>query len=272
MRMVEISGTNVTVSRLTAGTASLHHLVTSRERQRVLAMATHGGVTHFDTAPYYGLGLAEAELGKFLSGSNAQFTVTTKIGIRTILEGCRAGYSVWGYKALGKLVPSLTQARPDWTVEFAERSLVRSLRALRRSYVDFLFLHEPVLSEIPVDQLMEWLQRKKAAGVIREWGIAGIAVRCLEFVRADSALSTVVQTEDSAITSSVGNLMSWPRPPQFTFGHLRKLSPLSGQAQLADAMRVAFTRNANGSVIVSSRRPSRWHDIAIAAADAESRT
>lgn len=42
-----------------------------KERMAVLAGAMDSGITHFDTARMYGLGMAEAELGAFCARSTA---------------------------------------------------------------------------------------------------------------------------------------------------------------------------------------------------------
>ena len=81
MRRVTLQGTDINVSRLSFGTASLHHLPTSRRRQDLLAAAFDHGFTHFDAAPYYGFGIAERELGQFLKARRGRVTITTKVGL-----------------------------------------------------------------------------------------------------------------------------------------------------------------------------------------------
>ena len=76
-----LPGTSIEVSRLSFGTASLHHLHSSRTRQALLQGALDVGITHFDTSPFYGYGLAERELGIFQARNRGLFTVATKIGL-----------------------------------------------------------------------------------------------------------------------------------------------------------------------------------------------
>ena len=68
MTQTLLQGTSLLTSRLGMGTAALHHLSTERARQSLLAAALYAGITHFDTAPMYGEGLAERSLGQFLRG------------------------------------------------------------------------------------------------------------------------------------------------------------------------------------------------------------
>src|SRR5262245_28577271 len=50
---------------------------------QVLTAAWEAGVRYFDTAPHYGLGLAERRLGAFLAGKpRDEFVVSTKAGRR----------------------------------------------------------------------------------------------------------------------------------------------------------------------------------------------
>ena len=61
-----LQGTSITTSRLGLGTHSLHRLFAPAARRDLLARALDLGVLHFDTAPSYGDGLAEREIGRIL--------------------------------------------------------------------------------------------------------------------------------------------------------------------------------------------------------------
>lgn len=84
MRSIILFNTSFTVSRLGFGTASLHHLLSSGDRQSLLETAFDHGFTHFDTAPLYGDGMAERELGKFLASKREKVTIGTKFGFPSI--------------------------------------------------------------------------------------------------------------------------------------------------------------------------------------------
>ena len=66
MQQIAIPNTRLQTSRIGFGTASLHHLYRSRARSALLTAALDSGISHFDTAPMYGEGMAERELGRFL--------------------------------------------------------------------------------------------------------------------------------------------------------------------------------------------------------------
>lgn len=55
--------------------------LTSAGRLRLLEVAFEEGITHFDTAPLYGQGLAESLLGKFARSRRDSLTITTKFGL-----------------------------------------------------------------------------------------------------------------------------------------------------------------------------------------------
>ena len=55
--------------------------VTTAGRLRLLEVAFEHGITHFDTAPLYGMGLAEEVLGRFCRGKRDAITITTKFGL-----------------------------------------------------------------------------------------------------------------------------------------------------------------------------------------------
>jgi D-threo-aldose 1-dehydrogenase len=76
--------TDVAVTTLGFGTAALGELfvkVPEPQAHATLQAAWDAGIRYFDTAPWYGLGLAEHRLGSFLHGQpRGDFRVSTKVG------------------------------------------------------------------------------------------------------------------------------------------------------------------------------------------------
>lgn len=67
--------------RLIFGTAGIYTGGTNRKtRISLLETAASNGISGFDTAPIYGLGLAEEELGTFLGSVEKHFEITSKVG------------------------------------------------------------------------------------------------------------------------------------------------------------------------------------------------
>src|SRR5205807_2674411 len=106
----------------------------TREKLCLLHAALDRGITHFDTARMYGVGQAEVALGEFLAGRRDQVTVATKVGLVPPPSAFRV--------LPGRLLRGPLGVRRGFDLRSVQRSLDRSLKALRTDYVDLLFLHE----------------------------------------------------------------------------------------------------------------------------------
>jgi len=165
-------------NRLVFGTASVHLILSPKERQRLLDKAIESGFRAFDVGPPYGNGLGEVELGIALAGRRDQFRITTKFGIPVRLYGALSRHLFLGFRIADKFLNPFSgraYGRRDFSVAAMERSLEGSLRRLKTDYVDALMLHAP-LAPLPPDQfdeLTDAAQRLKQKGLIREFGIAG---------------------------------------------------------------------------------------------------
>jgi len=126
-----------------------------------LAAALDCGFTHFDTAPLYGFGIAEQELGKVMTTHSGNTTIASKIGLYPPGGMAKSTIGVWSRKGLGKILPTISKAVVDWSVSQANRSLERSLRSLKRDCLDILFLHEPLASMINEERFLSWLHQQK---------------------------------------------------------------------------------------------------------------
>jgi aryl-alcohol dehydrogenase-like predicted oxidoreductase len=254
---VTLPGTEIRVSRIAFGTASLHHLFSTSGRQALLHAASDAGMTHFDTSPYYGYGLAEADLRRFIRGRRAGLTLTTKVGLYPWGYSDRSASTVWARKALGKLVTRMSLPVVNWEVAQARASLDGSLRRLGTDYVDFLFLHEPEQALMETDEMLGWLAAEQDAGRIRAWGLAGVADRVAPFVRAGHPLAKVVQTQDSIDLHQADFMMASGRDLQLTYGYLSSCRAANDARSPQDVMRGALERNQTGAVLVSTRRVER---------------
>ena len=266
MKATVVENTDIHVSRLALGTASLHHLFSFAQRQKLLETAASAGVAHFDTSPYYGYGLAECDVGAFLSGQRAAFTVATKVGLYP--WGTAAGHaaSVWARKALGKVAPVVSLPAINWQVDRARASLQQSLKRLKTDYVDFLFLHEPDEYLINADEFMRWIESEVARGTVRSWGLAGVADKVAPWVRARHPLARVVQTQDSLDKRQADFMLASDRRLQFTYGYLVAQRHANQVSTPEITLRSALERNATGVVIVSTRRAERIAELARLAA------
>lgn len=256
-----LPGTELLISRIGFGTASLHHLFTSGRRQRLLHEVYAVGITHFDTAPLYGFGLAEKEVGRLLALC-PDATVATKVGLYPPGGTAQSLAVTFGRKVLGKVSPAFSRAQVDFAVQRAQASLTESLERLQREYVDLLLLHEPEYSFVDIDEWNRWLERERSRGRVRAFGVAGREERVAPFCESPTPLAAVIQTSDSLIRREADFLLRKGRPLQITYGYLssaRETRPdFDGQA----IVRAALDRNATGCVLISTTRPERLLSLA----------
>ena len=107
----------------------------------VLEAAWESGIRYFDTAPHYGLGLAERRLGEFLrTKPRDQFVVSTKAG-RLLRPSPETSDK---FDDEGQfVVPADVKRVWDFSADGVRRSLEESLERLGLDAVDVLFLHDP---------------------------------------------------------------------------------------------------------------------------------
>src|SRR5947208_1551767 len=183
MQSVQIDQTELRVSRWSFGTASLHHVPRSNQRQRLLRAAVNAGFTHFDTSPFYGYGLAERELSGLIKHGRADLTLATKVGLYPPRHASYRPLGIWCRKVVGRVVRRVSAPRVDWSIAEARKSLAQSLRRLGTDYVDVLYLHEPDAMLIAADQFLRWLEDEQVKGSIRYSDLAGLATRQMGVVR-----------------------------------------------------------------------------------------
>lgn len=196
-----------TVGKLGFGTTALLGIVGEGQRQRLLGAALDAGITHFDTAPYYGYGEAEAIVGRFMNGRRSRITITTKFGIqppRLAGAGTLAAAVKRVVKNVGPLRSLLAKQagkmvhRGAFGAEDARKSLESSLRALRTDHIDIYLLHEAGPADTS-DELLAFLQKKREEGVIGDFGTGSEAAKVGEMVLRHPSFAHVVQFENSVL-------------------------------------------------------------------------
>lgn len=262
MKHIILPKTDLDVSQLGFGTASLHHLISKKDREVLLKVVLDQGLTHFDTAPLYGEGLAERTLGNFLGLTRNEITIGTKIGIplNPVLEAFPLlMYAQKSIKAWTRTLRNLHSIRQrSLQKNQIEKSLQRSLRTLRTDWIDILFVHEPQIEEIPqLLEICDWLQSQKVQGNVRYLGLAGQSLSCVEISKKIPGIFDVLQVEDSLSNHEADLLTTSGLPLQITFGYLRNSLELTKEISHPEVIQAAFRRNSNGMILVSSRNPNR---------------
>jgi len=272
MRYTTLVGTELETSRLGFGTASLHHALRGKDKEALLRAALDNGITHFDTARMYGEGSAERALGKYLGTARQRVTLATKFGIPAIPVLERAPWLVYPQRLLGKVgrrvMPALwRERRRCLSRSCVEASLQQSLKALRTDWIDIFFVHEPGSGGVDdLLELAEYLHRQRTAGVIRYLGLAGSAADCVAVVQQTEGLFDVLQVEDSIQQREADVVTGAGLPLQITYGYVRRAAETQPHPDALTLISQALERNAQGMVLISTRRPKRVRELARLAA------
>ena len=132
------------VSDLGFGGASLGNLyrVTGEEEgANAVAAAYDAGITYFDTAPHYGLGLSERRLGRALAGyPRGSYTLSTKVGRALDPNPSPTGSDL---ETGGFAVPDDLVRRWDFSADGVRRSIEASLGRLGTDRLDIVYVHDP---------------------------------------------------------------------------------------------------------------------------------
>ena len=131
----------VSFTELGFGTAPLGNLfraLSDDEAQAALEVAWAGGIRTFDTAPLYGMGLAETRLNRFLRGRpRGDYVLCSKVG--RLLQPCPADQR----DGIGKWVEVPNRREVfDYSYDGVMRSLAFSLERLGQDRVDVLHVHD----------------------------------------------------------------------------------------------------------------------------------
>jgi len=256
-----IPGTDITTSRLSFGTASLHHRLRSNQRQTLLAAVVDAGFTHLDTSPYYGYGLAEESIGLLVKNGSRELTIASKIGLYPPPGSSANSAQVVARKLIGRVLPRVALPTQDWSLKRAQMSLDKTLRRIHRDYLDILYLHEPQYGCLDEGEFVAWLGRQKELGKIRYWGLAGDRNGFGKWREQEHPLAQILQVKSPLDDVELPPLV-FARPNQFSFGYLSSAKNEHRNADVLQTLRTALLKNPEGSIIVSTRNPLRPAQLA----------
>jgi len=131
------------ITELGLGTSpfgNLFHETTDADTEAATAVSWQGGIRYFDTAPHYGLGLAERRLGAALRDRpRDSYLISTKVGRRLVPTPQNAHLQ----DDDGFAVPATHRREFDFSRDGVLRSVEGSLERLGLDRVDILYLHDP---------------------------------------------------------------------------------------------------------------------------------
>lgn len=165
-----LGGSGVPVTRLGLGTAAIAGLyapVADETAAATVEAAWDMGIRYFDTAPHYGLGVAERRLGEALRARpRAAYTLSTKVG--RLLEPYSGGGDDLAH---GFAVPATHRRVWDFSADGVRRSLADSLTRLGLDHIDIALIHDPDdHGEQALREAYPELERLRAEGVVRAIG------------------------------------------------------------------------------------------------------
>ncbi|MER5597045.1 aldo/keto reductase [Streptomyces sp. NPDC002265] len=170
--------------RLGFGTAPLGNMfraISDDEARATVEAAWDHGIRFYDTAPFYGAGLAETRLGEVLSAKpRDSYVLSSKVG-RVILDEHESATRDLGEKGGLFEHGNPNKIVHEWTAEATERSVEDSLRRLGTDRLDIVWVHD-IAQDFHGDL---WLQKFEEArtgafrvltrlrdeGVIKAWGL-----------------------------------------------------------------------------------------------------
>ena len=175
----------------TAPLGNLYHAVPDETAAATVDAAWAAGVRLFDTAPHYGLGLAERRLGAALAARpRAEYVVSTKVG-RSLVDNPGGGSDLDS----GFDVPATLRRVWDFSPDGVRRCLEESLDRLGLDRVDIVLLHDPEESPDPRQALegaYPALHRMRAAGTVGAIGVGSKQCQVLARYVAETDIDTVM--------------------------------------------------------------------------------
>ena len=177
----------------TAPLGNMFRAIPEAEAQATVDAAWNDGIRFFDTAPFYGAGLAELRLGQALgSRDRDSYIIGTKVG-RLILDEIEDV----GARDLGEKGDVFRHGRAnrivnDYSEDATLRSVEDSLRRLKTDRIDIVWVHD-VAQDFYGDEWLgvfetarkgafKALDRLRDEGVIGAWGLGVNRVEPIELL------------------------------------------------------------------------------------------
>jgi len=178
---------DIEVSRLSLGCAPIGNLykdVDPNVAAATLHTALDAGITLFDTAPLYGVGLSETRVGEVLSTvDRGSFAISTKVGRLLVpnLPGAPKEESIF------ETTPDVHPVF-DFSADGVHRSLEASLERLGLDRVDIVHVHDP---DNHMDQAL-----REAYPALRRWRDEGVVGALGAGMNYSSPLARIVRDAD----------------------------------------------------------------------------
>ena len=236
-----LGSTGIRVSEIGFGCGNVGGLMIRGEhgdQVKAAARAIELGINYFDTAPSYGDGQSEINLGQVLKELSADVYVGTKFRVTTHEPG----------RIRGNVIASV------------EESLTR----LQREQVDLIQMHNHVASmaedgsvtpEEALGEAVDALRELREQGKVRFWGVTAVGETAALHRVIDSATLHTVQSVYNLVNPSAGSAV----PPGFDmpdYGNLIERASANGMGVLVIRVLAAGALTGEADE-ASGRRPER---------------
>lgn len=200
MQKRRLGRTGLEVSVLGYGAGAVGGLFTkgrADDQERAVARAIEAGINYFDTAPIYGNGESERNLGRVLKALKADVVVGTKVRLSAGHRG-----------DVGKAI---------------EQGMNDSLSRMGRDHVDLFQLHNPLVAQdgddrlaidIALNEVAPALEKLKKAGKTRFIGFSGVGETAALHRAIDSRLFDTIQVVYNALNPSAAGPLPKGAPGQ----------------------------------------------------------
>lgn len=243
----------------------------ARASRKMVETALQLGITHFDVAPLYGMGLAENVIGDVI-GNDSRITIATKVGLarpnydyvkdglRLLIRPLFRKYPLLKQNILmrgSKQPPSNTEGKSVFffSEQAVRQSLEESLRRLQRDNVEWLLAHEPEAEALD-DAARSVFDYWVAKNVIASFGVgsvkADIASYCFGSINQSSWENHLLKPAPSCMFMA-------------HFGVIRGAPRGSDRVSALDAacavLRAAMTQRPKDLLLVSAGTPERLRQL-----------
>ncbi|MFF9179119.1 aldo/keto reductase [Streptomyces sp. NPDC014793] len=165
----------------TAPLGNMFRAIPDEEARATVEAAWDQGIRYFDTAPFYGAGLAEERLGQVLATKpRDSYVLSSKVG-RVVLDEPETDLPDFGEKGGLFEHGNPNKILHEWTADATERSIEGSLKRLGVDRLDIVWVHD-IAQDFHGDA---WIQKFEEArtgafrvlsrlrdeGVIKAWGL-----------------------------------------------------------------------------------------------------
>jgi aryl-alcohol dehydrogenase-like predicted oxidoreductase len=200
MERRRLGRTGLEISVLGFGAGAVGGLMTkgtAADQERAIARAVEFGINYVDTAPLYGNGESERNLGRVLKTLKPDVVIGTKVRLKAADRGQIAA--------------------------FVAQSMDESLTRLGRDHVDLFQLHNPLVArdaddrlavDIALGEVVPAMERLRTAGKTRFIGFSGVGETPALMKAIDSGAFDTMQVVYNILNPSAGGSMPHGAPGQ----------------------------------------------------------